>query len=98
MERDGDDADLLNDGFEPPLRAHQCDGSYYFSVEHSEGPVLQHRKAKSTTTILLRRHIDRCTFAEYHGEGPANTVLVSSGRTVHAGWCCSVLKNKLHNL
>lgn len=52
MEQDGDDTDLLYDGFEPPLRAHQCDGSYYFSMEHSEGPVLQHKKAKKKIIII----------------------------------------------
>lgn len=42
MKLDGGETDLLDDGFEPPLRAHQCDSSNDFSMEHAQGPVLPH--------------------------------------------------------
>lgn len=42
MKLEGCETDLLDDCFEPPLRAHQCDGSNDFSMEHAKGPVLSH--------------------------------------------------------
>lgn len=49
-------AHLLDNGLQPPLRAHQCDGGNDFGVEYSKGPVLQanenakiHSRAWTTT-------------------------------------------------
>lgn len=41
------ETDLLDNSFEPPLRAHQCDGSNDFSMEHAQSPVLPHTETNN---------------------------------------------------
>lgn len=50
MKVEGCVTDLLDDGFEPPLGAHQCDGSNDFSMENSQSPVLPDTQTHSQLT------------------------------------------------
>ena len=43
MKLDRWQTDLFDDSFQPPLRAHQCDGSDDFSMKHAKRPVLPHK-------------------------------------------------------
>lgn len=45
-------SDLFNDSFEPPLWAHQCDGSNDFSMEHTQSPVLQNQHRPTFKWLL----------------------------------------------
>ena len=56
----GGEADLLDDGFEPPLGAHQCDGSNDFGVEHAKSPVLPHTNNNNNN----KRFVPKCKFLQ----------------------------------
>lgn len=60
MKPEGCETDLLDDSFEPPLRAHQCDGSNDFGMEHAQGPVLPHTHTDTqvNNNNLQPRHND----------------------------------------
>jgi len=72
--------DLLDDGFEPPLGAHQCDGSNDFSMEHAQGPVLTHAHTQLLFLLInisykLLRASDRRKWCG--GSGPSRLTQTS---------------------
>lgn len=61
----GGEADLLDDGFEPPLGAHQCNGSNDFGMEHAKSPVLPHTNNNNNYFITkAKRFVPKCKFLQ----------------------------------